>query len=88
VGRISQKKRIEWYCKVAGQLSENPFMHREKIAKNAKLSRNTVSEYLKSMYAKDILTKNTLNLAKGQRKKSKSLRDANISFIKPPYSSN
>jgi len=30
-------------------------MHRDKIAKNAKLSRNTVSEYLKSMYAGNFL---------------------------------
>ncbi|MBU7028700.1 MAG: hypothetical protein HXS48_17325 [Theionarchaea archaeon] len=55
MGKISQEKRTEGYCKVAGQLCENPFMHREKIAKNAKLSRNTVSEYLKSMYTKNIL---------------------------------
>ncbi len=55
MGKISQEKRIEGYCRVAGQLSENPFMNREKIARNAKLSRNTVSEYLKSMYKKNIL---------------------------------
>ncbi|MBU7028981.1 MAG: hypothetical protein HXS48_18750 [Theionarchaea archaeon] len=54
-GKISQKKKREGYCKVAGQLCENPFMHREKIAKNAKLPRNIVSEYLKSMYSKNIL---------------------------------
>ncbi|MBU7026969.1 MAG: hypothetical protein HXS48_08505 [Theionarchaea archaeon] len=54
MGKISQKRR-EGYCKVAGQLCENPFMHRDKLAKNAKLSRNTVSEYLKSMYAGNLL---------------------------------
>jgi len=54
MGKISQKKR-EGYCKIAGQLCENPFMHRDKLAKNAKLSRNTVSEYLKSMYAGNFL---------------------------------
>jgi len=55
VGKISQEERREGYCKVAGQLSENPFMYVEKIARNAELGRNTTSKYMKSMYTKNIL---------------------------------
>jgi len=55
MGKISQEERKKGYCKVAGQLSENPFMYVEKIAKNAELGRRTTSKYIKSMYTKNIL---------------------------------
>ena len=53
--KISQMQKMKEYFRIAGKISENPFIHTKEIASNLGLSRSTVSEYLESMYTQDML---------------------------------
>ena len=55
MGKGIPKKRIERYCRIAGQLNEDPFMTVREIGCNTGLSRNTVAIYLKEMYSQNVL---------------------------------
>ena len=54
-GKISAKRVILEYMRIAHQLCENPFMPQWNMAQNLKMSRNTVSKYLKEMYARNMM---------------------------------
>jgi hypothetical protein len=46
---------MENYSKIAEKIGEDPFMHFKRMAEEVGLRRNTVSRYVKAMYAKEIL---------------------------------
>jgi len=43
--------RTKDYCRIAGQLSDHPFIRVNRLAQKVKLHRNTVSRYIKKMYS-------------------------------------
>jgi len=55
VGKISQKERMKNYYRIFEQIYGDPVMSLYDIAANTELSRNTVSKYLREMYAKSII---------------------------------
>lgn len=55
MGKISQSERKENYHKIFEQIFEYPTLPIYDISQKAELSRNTVSKYLKEMYARSIL---------------------------------
>jgi hypothetical protein len=55
MGKISRRVRKKNYFSIFEQIFENPTMSIYDIALQAELSRNTVSKYLKEMYARGIL---------------------------------
>ncbi|MBU7025561.1 MAG: winged helix-turn-helix transcriptional regulator [Theionarchaea archaeon] len=55
MGKISKKTRMKNYFKIFEQIYEFPTMSLNEIAATTELSRNTVSKYLKEMYARNIL---------------------------------
>lgn len=55
MGKISRRTRKENYHKIFEQIFEYPTMSIYDISLRAELSRNTVSKYLKEMYARSIL---------------------------------
>ncbi|MBU7017316.1 MAG: hypothetical protein HXS44_07380 [Theionarchaea archaeon] len=54
-GKISQKRVIQEYSRIAQQLCENPFIPQRCMAQNLSMSRNTVSKYLREMYAQKVM---------------------------------
>ncbi|MBU7029154.1 MAG: hypothetical protein HXS48_19620 [Theionarchaea archaeon] len=55
MGKISQKERMKNYYRIFEQIYGDPVMSLYDIAANTELSRNTVSKYLREMYAKSII---------------------------------
>jgi len=62
MGKISQKERMKNYYKIFEQIYGDPVMSLYDIAANTELSRNTVSKYLREMYAKSIIRGPSLRL--------------------------
>ena len=54
-GKISSKRIIQEYSRIAHQLCENPFISQWSMAQNLRMSRNTVSKYLREMYAQKVI---------------------------------
>jgi predicted transcriptional regulator len=50
-----QNKKIRSYFRIYEQIVDDPTAYIQKIAKNTKLARNTVSKYLGEMYKQDIM---------------------------------
>ncbi len=55
MGKATRKKRKKSYYKIYEQIYEDPLIPLCHISENTGLSRNTVSKYLREMYAKGIL---------------------------------
>ncbi len=55
MGKISQNERLESYYRIFEQIYENPVISICDISQNTGLARNTVTKYLKEMYAQGIL---------------------------------
>lgn len=55
MGKISQMRRKRNYFKIFEQIYETPSMSIYDISQKAELSRNTVSKYMKEMYAQGVL---------------------------------
>ncbi|KYK30080.1 MAG: hypothetical protein AYK19_18755 [Theionarchaea archaeon DG-70-1] len=55
MGKITQDRRLKHYHKIFEQIYESPLIPLHDISINTGLSRNTVSKYLKDMYARDII---------------------------------
>jgi hypothetical protein len=54
-GKMSPKRVIQEYSRIAHQLCENPFIPQWSMAQNLKISRNTVSKYLREMYNQKVM---------------------------------
>ena len=55
MGKISEKRKIKDYYKIFDVICEHPTVSIYEIAVHARLSRNTVSKYLRDMYDQNIL---------------------------------
>jgi DNA-binding Lrp family transcriptional regulator len=55
MGNISRMKRLKKYYKIFEQVYGSPLMSIYDIAQNTGISRNTVSKYVKEMYAQGII---------------------------------
>jgi len=51
MAKIPKVQRTKDYCRIAGQLSDYPFIKVNSLAKKVRLHRNTVSRYMKKMYS-------------------------------------
>jgi hypothetical protein len=57
-----QNKKISSYFKIYEQIVDDPTAYIQKIARNTKLARNTVSKYLGEMYNQDIMRGPSLSM--------------------------
>lgn len=55
MGRSSQDKKIKNFYKIFEQIYENPLLSIYNISVNTKISRNTVSKYVREMYKREVL---------------------------------
>jgi hypothetical protein len=55
MGKTSQNRKIRDYYKIFEAIREYPTLHIHDIAAQARLSRNTVSKYMREMYDQNIL---------------------------------
>jgi len=51
MAKIPKVQRTKDYCRIAGQMSDHPFIQVNNLAKKVRLHRNTVSRYMKKMYS-------------------------------------
>jgi hypothetical protein len=67
VGRISPEKKMLKYFKIYEQICDDPLLSVYALSQKARISRNTVTAYLKEMYEKQVITGPFLSMKRAQK---------------------